>query len=81
MQVSIACTEQNLRSRSTEERLCPGGRGAPGPGGPGNGGHPGHPAPKGARGVVGLRAPGQNLPHIAFLLRESTGLATGMKYR
>ncbi|XP_039356014.1 voltage-gated potassium channel subunit beta-3 [Mauremys reevesii] len=81
MQVSIACTEQNLRSRSTEERLCTGGRGAPAPGGPGNGGHP---PPKGARGLAaaaGLRAPGQNLPHIAFLLRESTGLATGMKYR
>ncbi|XP_030402141.1 voltage-gated potassium channel subunit beta-3 isoform X4 [Gopherus evgoodei] len=81
MQVSIACTEQNLRSRSTEERLCTGGRGAPAPGGPGNGGHQ---PPKGARGlavVAGLRAPGQNLPHIAFLLRESTGLATGMKYR
>ncbi|XP_077662782.1 voltage-gated potassium channel subunit beta-3 isoform X2 [Eretmochelys imbricata] len=81
MQVSIACTEQNLRSRSTEERLCTGGRGAPAPGGTGNGGHP---PPKGARGlaaVAGLRAPGQHLPHIAFLLRESTGLATGMKYR
>ncbi|XP_053861300.1 voltage-gated potassium channel subunit beta-3 isoform X5 [Malaclemys terrapin pileata] len=81
MQVSIACTEQNLRSRSTEERLCAGGRGVPAQGGPGNGGHQ---PPKGARGLVavaGLRAPGQNLPHIAFLLRESTGLATGMKYR
>ncbi|PNI36802.1 KCNAB3 isoform 3 [Pan troglodytes] len=30
MQVSIACTEQNLRSRSSEDRLC-GPR--PGPGG------------------------------------------------
>ncbi|XP_065273177.1 voltage-gated potassium channel subunit beta-3 isoform X2 [Emys orbicularis] len=81
MQVSIACTEQNLRSRSTEERLCAGGRGVLAQGGPGNGGHQ---PPKGARGLVavaGLRAPGQNLPHIAFLLRESTGLATGMKYR
>ncbi|XP_023968388.2 voltage-gated potassium channel subunit beta-3 isoform X1 [Chrysemys picta bellii] len=81
MQVSIACTEQNLRSRSTEERLCAGGRGVPAQGGAGNGGHQ---PPKGARGLVavaGLRAPGQNLPHIAFLLRESTGLATGMKYR
>uniref|UniRef100_A0A8C8ST83 Potassium voltage-gated channel subfamily A regulatory beta subunit 3 n=1 Tax=Pelusios castaneus TaxID=367368 RepID=A0A8C8ST83_9SAUR len=79
MQVSIACTEQNLRSRSTEERLCTGGRGAPAGGGLGNGGHQPH---KGGRGAaaVDLRAPGQNLPHLAFLLRESTGRATGMKY-
>ncbi|XP_021550430.1 voltage-gated potassium channel subunit beta-3 isoform X2 [Neomonachus schauinslandi] len=50
MQVSIACTEQNLRSRSSEDRLC-GPR--PGPGG-GNGGParaalvPRPPAPAGA---------------------------------
>uniref|UniRef100_A0A8D0HD74 Potassium voltage-gated channel subfamily A regulatory beta subunit 3 n=1 Tax=Sphenodon punctatus TaxID=8508 RepID=A0A8D0HD74_SPHPU len=41
MQVSIACTEQNIRSRSSDDRLCGGGR---------NGGHQGF---KGARALGG----------------------------
>uniref|UniRef100_A0ACB8EWT2 Uncharacterized protein n=1 Tax=Sphaerodactylus townsendi TaxID=933632 RepID=A0ACB8EWT2_9SAUR len=77
MQVSIACTEQNLRSRSSDDRLC--GGGGRGQGGPGNGGY--QPPGKATRLALGPRAPGQNLPHIAFLLRESTGRATGMNYR
>ncbi|XP_042329849.1 voltage-gated potassium channel subunit beta-3 [Sceloporus undulatus] len=81
MQVSIACTEQNLRSRSSEDRLCGGGGGGSrGQGQKGKGGYAGPPG-KGARLALGPRAPGQNLPHIAFLLRESTGRATGMNYR
>lgn len=79
MQVSIACTEQNLRSRSSDDRLCGGGARGQGAGGQGNGGY--QPPGKGSRLVAGPRAPGQNLPHIAFLLRESTGRATGMNYR
>eukprot|EP00074_Homo_sapiens_P110233 XP_024306794.1 voltage-gated potassium channel subunit beta-3 isoform X5 [Homo sapiens] len=66
MQVSIACTEQNLRSRSSEDRLC-GPR--PGPGG-GNGS-----GPK-ARAALVPRPPAP-----AGALRESTGRGTGMKYR
>ncbi|XP_053528701.1 voltage-gated potassium channel subunit beta-3 isoform X1 [Artibeus jamaicensis] len=81
MQVSIACTEQNLRSRSSEDRLC-GPR--PGPGGSNGGpvsgvhGNPpggGGPGPK-ARGAVVHRPPAP-----AGALRESTGRSTGMKYR
>uniref|UniRef100_A0A8D2LY28 Potassium voltage-gated channel subfamily A regulatory beta subunit 3 n=1 Tax=Varanus komodoensis TaxID=61221 RepID=A0A8D2LY28_VARKO len=79
MQVSIACTEQNLRSRSSDDRLCGGGGRGQGAGGQGNGGY--QPPGKGPRLGMGLRAPGQNLPHIAFLLRESTGRSTGMNYR
>lgn len=79
MQVSIACTEQNLRSRSSDDRLCGGGGRGQGPGGPGNGGY--QPPGKASRLALGPRAPGQNLPHIAFVLRESTGRATGMNYR
>uniref|UniRef100_A0A670KAT9 Uncharacterized protein n=2 Tax=Podarcis muralis TaxID=64176 RepID=A0A670KAT9_PODMU len=79
MQVSIACTEQNLRSRSSDDRLCGGGTRGQGSGGQGNGGY--QPPGKGPRLAMGPRAPGQNLPHIAFLLRESTGRATGMNYR
>lgn len=82
MQVSIACTEQNLRSRSSDDRLCGGGGVGVG-GGRGGQGNAGYQPPpgKGARLLMGPRAPGQNLPHIAFLLRESTGRATGMNYR
>nr|XP_056719445.1 voltage-gated potassium channel subunit beta-3 isoform X2 [Euleptes europaea] len=79
MQVSIACTEQNLRSRSSDDRLCGGGGRGQGPGGAGNGGY--QPPGKATRLAVGPRALGQNLPHIAFVLRESTGRATGMNYR
>ncbi|XP_077171858.1 voltage-gated potassium channel subunit beta-3 isoform X5 [Paroedura picta] len=82
MQVSIACTEQNLRSRSSDDRLCGGGGGGgrgQGPGGAGNGAY--QPPGKASRLALGPRAPGQNLPHIAFVLRESTGRATGMNYR
>ncbi|XP_066220900.1 voltage-gated potassium channel subunit beta-3 isoform X1 [Saccopteryx leptura] len=81
MQVSIACTEQNLRSRGSEDRLCgprpvPGG----GNGGPVGGVHGNPPGGGGsgpkARAAVVPRAPGP-----AGALRESTGRGTGMKYR
>uniref|UniRef100_A0A8C5S3M3 Uncharacterized protein n=1 Tax=Laticauda laticaudata TaxID=8630 RepID=A0A8C5S3M3_LATLA len=86
MQISIACTEQNLRSRNSDDRLCGGGArgaaatagGGPGPGNNGAFQPPG----KGSRQAGGVRASGQTLPHqLAFLLRESTGRATGMNYR
>ena len=81
MQVSIACTEQNLRSRSSEDRLC-GPR--PGPGG-GNGGlvgggH-GNPPGGGGSGPKARAAVVPRPPAPAGALRESTGRGTGMKYR
>ncbi|XP_070810401.1 voltage-gated potassium channel subunit beta-3 isoform X2 [Pituophis catenifer annectens] len=86
MQISIACTEQNLRSRSSDDRLCGGGgraAAAAGGGGPGQGNNGAfQPPAKGSR-LAGVgRTAGQTLPHqLAFLLRESTGRATGMNYR
>uniref|UniRef100_A0A673VCL1 Potassium voltage-gated channel subfamily A regulatory beta subunit 3 n=1 Tax=Suricata suricatta TaxID=37032 RepID=A0A673VCL1_SURSU len=81
MQVSIACTEQNLRSRSSEDRLC-GPR--PGPGG-GNGGPvgggQGNPPGGGGSGPKARAALVPRPPAPAGALRESTGRGTGMKYR
>ncbi|KAK2507503.1 hypothetical protein MC885_008702 [Smutsia gigantea] len=81
MQVSIACTEQNLRSRSSEDRLCgprpgPGG----GNGGPAGGGH-GNPPGGGGPGPKSRAASVLRPPAPAGALRESTGRGTGMKYR
>ncbi|XP_032769685.1 voltage-gated potassium channel subunit beta-3 [Rattus rattus] len=81
MQVSIACTEQNLRSRSSEDRLCgprpgPGG----GNGGPVGGGH-GNPPGGGGLGSKSRTAVVPRPPAPAGALRESTGRGTGMKYR
>ncbi|XP_032472908.1 voltage-gated potassium channel subunit beta-3 isoform X1 [Phocoena sinus] len=81
MQVSIACTEQNLRSRSSEDRLCgprpgPGG----GNGGPVGGGH-GNPPGGGGSGPKARAAVVPRPPASAGVLRESTGRGTGMKYR
>ncbi|XP_058428031.1 voltage-gated potassium channel subunit beta-3 isoform X2 [Marmota monax] len=81
MQVSIACTEQNLRSRSSEDRLCgprpgPGG----GNGGPVGGGH-GNPSGGGGSGFKARAALVPRPPAPAGALRESTGRSTGMKYR
>ncbi|XP_033704570.1 voltage-gated potassium channel subunit beta-3 isoform X5 [Tursiops truncatus] len=81
MQVSIACTEQNLRSRSSEDRLCgprpgPGG----GNGGPVGGGH-GNPTGGGGSGPKARAAVVPRPPASAGVLRESTGRGTGMKYR
>ncbi|XP_004604907.2 voltage-gated potassium channel subunit beta-3 [Sorex araneus] len=81
MQVSIACTEQNLRSRSSEDRLCgtrpgPGG----GNGGPAGGGH-GNPPGGGGSGPKVRAAQVPRPPAPAGALRESTGRGTGMKYR
>lgn len=81
MQVSIACTEQNLRSRSSEDRLCgprpgPGG----GNGGPVGGGH-GNPPGGGGSGPKSRAAQVPRPPAPAGALRESTGRSTGMKYR
>ncbi|XP_072497259.1 voltage-gated potassium channel subunit beta-3 [Notamacropus eugenii] len=86
MQVSIACTEQNLRSRSSEDRLC-GPRPVPG-GGNGSGvtgshGNPsggGGPGPK-ARAVQVARPLGPAAVTHSGPLRESTGRGTSMKYR
>lgn len=81
MQVSIACTEQNLRSRSSEDRLC-GPR--PGPGGgngaPVGGGH-GNPPGGGGSGPKARAAVVTRTLAPAGALRESTRRATGMKYR
>nr|XP_019600707.1 PREDICTED: voltage-gated potassium channel subunit beta-3 isoform X1 [Rhinolophus sinicus] len=81
MQVSIACTEQNLRSRSSEDRLCgprpgPGG----GNGGPVCGGH-GNPPGGGGSGPKARAAVVPRPPAPAGAFRESTGRGTGMKYR
>ncbi|XP_043759686.1 voltage-gated potassium channel subunit beta-3 isoform X1 [Cervus elaphus] len=81
MQVSIACTEQNLRSRSSEDRLCgprpgPGG----GNGGPVGAGH-GNPPGGGGSGPKARAAVVPRPPAPAGALRESTGRGTGMKYR
>ncbi|XP_004594833.2 voltage-gated potassium channel subunit beta-3 [Ochotona princeps] len=81
MQVSIVCTEQNLRSRSSEDRLCgprpgPGG----GNGGPVGGGH-GNPPGSGGPGPKARVALVPRPPAPAGALRESTGRGTGMKYR
>nr|XP_018868704.2 voltage-gated potassium channel subunit beta-3 isoform X1 [Gorilla gorilla gorilla] len=81
MQVSIACTEQNLRSRSSEDRLCgprpgPGG----GNGGPAGGAH-GNPPGGGGSGPKARAALVPRPPAPAGALRESTGRGTGMKYR
>uniref|UniRef100_F7G0A5 Potassium voltage-gated channel subfamily A regulatory beta subunit 3 n=1 Tax=Monodelphis domestica TaxID=13616 RepID=F7G0A5_MONDO len=86
MQVSIACTEQNLRSRSSEDRLC-GPRPIPG-GGNGSGvtsshGNPsggGGPGPK-VRAVPVARPLGPPAVTHSGPLRESTGRGTSMKYR
>ncbi|XP_027712911.1 voltage-gated potassium channel subunit beta-3 isoform X2 [Vombatus ursinus] len=86
MQVSIACTEQNLRSRSSEDRLC-GPRPVPG-GGNGSGvtsihGNPsggGGPGPK-VRAVSVARPLGPAAMTPSGPLRESTGRGTSMKYR
>ncbi|XP_030044093.1 voltage-gated potassium channel subunit beta-3 isoform X2 [Microcaecilia unicolor] len=75
MQVSIACTEQTLRSRSIEERLC-GIRPAAGQNGTGMGHQTKYRAPAGVTPNAHL-----NLPRFPALIRESTGRATGMKYR
>ncbi|XP_029437685.1 voltage-gated potassium channel subunit beta-3 isoform X1 [Rhinatrema bivittatum] len=75
MQVSIACTEQTLRSRSIEDRLC-GIRPAAGQNGSGAGHLPKYRA---AAGVTPNAH--HNLPRFPALIRESTGRATGMKYR
>nr|XP_023412191.1 voltage-gated potassium channel subunit beta-3 [Loxodonta africana] len=81
MQVSIACTEQNLRSRSSEDRLCgprpgPGG----GNGGPVGGGHLNPPGGEGSR-PKARATPVPRPPAQSEALRESTGRNTGMKYR
>ncbi|XP_053319137.1 voltage-gated potassium channel subunit beta-3 [Spea bombifrons] len=74
MQVSFACTEQTLRSRTSEDRLCPNR-----PSGGQNGGT-GSQA-KQRTPPLGTKNPSQVLPILSRILRESTGKATGMKYR
>ncbi|XP_078525608.1 voltage-gated potassium channel subunit beta-3-like [Lissotriton helveticus] len=82
MQVSIACTEQTMRSRNSDDRLC-GNRPAANQNGSGGGGGGGGGHPKYRTVAVVTR----NLNHhLAYhrgpiILRESTGRATGMKYR
>ncbi|XP_063305768.1 voltage-gated potassium channel subunit beta-3 isoform X1 [Pelobates fuscus] len=74
MQVSFACTEQTLRSRVSEDRLCPNR-----PSGGQNGGSGGQ--TKQRTPPLGTKNPNQVLPVLSNILRESTGKATGMKYR
>ncbi|CAH2272620.1 voltage-gated potassium channel subunit beta-3 isoform X1 [Pelobates cultripes] len=74
MQVSFACTEQTLRSRVSEDRLCPNR-----PSGGQNGGSGGQ--TKQRTPPLGIKNPNQVLPVLSNILRESTGKATGMKYR
>ncbi|XP_040202723.1 voltage-gated potassium channel subunit beta-3 isoform X1 [Rana temporaria] len=74
MQVSFACTEQTLRSRTSEDRLCPNR-----PSGGQNGGNSGQ--TKQRTPPLGTKYPNQVLPLLTHMLRESTGKATGMKYR
>lgn len=80
MQVSFACTEHNLKSRS-EDRLC-GLRTAPPPGGGAGGGGQGGNGPLGlvkAREVVAAaaRPPTQGHAHM----KEAIGRHSSMKYR
>uniref|UniRef100_A0A8C5PLY4 Potassium voltage-gated channel subfamily A regulatory beta subunit 3 n=1 Tax=Leptobrachium leishanense TaxID=445787 RepID=A0A8C5PLY4_9ANUR len=74
MQVSFACTEQTLRSRVSEDRLCP-SRPSVGQNG-GTGGQTKQRTPP-----LVTKNPNQVLPLITKILRESTAKATGMKYR
>ncbi|KAM4677341.1 voltage-gated potassium channel subunit beta-3 isoform 1-T1 [Discoglossus pictus] len=74
MQVSFACTEQTLRSRTSEDRLCP--NRPPGGQNGGTGGQNKQRTPP-----IGTKNPNQVLPLLSHILRESTGKATGMKYR
>ncbi|XP_069841997.1 voltage-gated potassium channel subunit beta-3 isoform X1 [Dendropsophus ebraccatus] len=74
MQVSFACTEQTLRSRTSEDRLCP-NRPSGGQNG-GNGGQTKQRTPP-----MGTKHPNQVIPLLSNILRESTGKSTGMKYR
>nr|XP_032661648.1 voltage-gated potassium channel subunit beta-3 [Chelonoidis abingdonii] len=86
MQVPIACTEQSLGGRSTEERPLQRGARA-GPGGPGKWGCTQPPkGPGGLAAVAGLRASAQKPAHIAFMLAgvqraghgNNTGRAPGL---
>ncbi|KAK1153355.1 hypothetical protein AOXY_G30286 [Acipenser oxyrinchus oxyrinchus] len=94
MQVSMACTEHNLKSRLSDDRLCgvrsssfaaAAGGGCPSAGQLGNGsGHYHHPQVKG-RTAVSVAVPTRNgypsLAHLPIFLKETTGRSTGMKYR
>ncbi|XP_075715356.1 voltage-gated potassium channel subunit beta-3 [Rhinoderma darwinii] len=74
MQVSFACTEQTLRSRTSEDRLCPNR-----PSGGQNGGNGGQTKQRTPPMVTKHHT--QVLPLLSKILRESTGKSTGMKYR
>ncbi|RXM95378.1 Voltage-gated potassium channel subunit beta-3 [Acipenser ruthenus] len=93
MQVSMACTEHNLKSRLSDDRLCgvrssssaAAGGSCPSGGQLGNGsGHYHHPQVKG-RTAVSVAVPTRNgyhsLAHLPIFLKETTGRSTGMKYR
>ncbi|XP_043933223.1 voltage-gated potassium channel subunit beta-3 isoform X1 [Protopterus annectens] len=75
MQVSIACTEHNLKSRSSDDRLCsnrPTSCGSTVT----NGGHA-----KCRTTAVLTHNLSQNSPQLPIYLKESTSRGTGMKYR
>uniref|UniRef100_F6T5Y6 Potassium channel, voltage gated subfamily A regulatory beta subunit 3 n=1 Tax=Xenopus tropicalis TaxID=8364 RepID=F6T5Y6_XENTR len=74
MQVSFACTEQTLRSRTSEDRLCPNR-----PSGGQNGVTVAQ--TKQRTPPMGAKNQSQVLPLLSHILRESTVKATGMKYR
>uniref|UniRef100_A0A8C4S830 Voltage-gated potassium channel subunit beta-1 n=1 Tax=Erpetoichthys calabaricus TaxID=27687 RepID=A0A8C4S830_ERPCA len=84
MQVSIACTEHNLKSRNSDDRLCsvrpPASTcvSSSGPGGNG-GGH--HPPAKCRTVAVVTRNVCHNAAQVPTLVKESIGRNTGMKYR
>ncbi|XP_039603034.1 voltage-gated potassium channel subunit beta-1-like isoform X1 [Polypterus senegalus] len=84
MQVSIACTEHNLKSRNSDDRLCtvrpPASTCVSSSGQGGNGG--GHHPPAKCRTVaVVTRNVCHNAAQVPTLVKESIGRNTGMKYR
>ncbi|KAJ3580565.1 hypothetical protein NHX12_034378, partial [Muraenolepis orangiensis] len=79
MQVSFACTEHNLKSRS-EDRLC-GLRTAPPPGGGGGGGGQGNNGNYISQGSAKMRdAPGSRPTQGHAHMKEAIGRHSSMKY-
>ncbi|XP_064409038.1 voltage-gated potassium channel subunit beta-1 isoform X1 [Latimeria chalumnae] len=75
MQVSIACSEHNLKSRNSEDRLCL-NRPASASLNPGNSSHS-----KCRTVAVVSRSLSHSTHHMPIYLKESTGRNTNMKYR
>lgn len=83
MQVSIACTEHNLKSRSSEDRLCsvragpPTGCSGTGGGGQGSNAHYLAQGQTKSRAMGGSRVAPQGHAHM----KEAIGRHSSMKYR